>query len=72
MEIRKKSDLYNASVEEIETFFKNVVFKGQYSDFPHEREDKRFCGKIEHITIMVRQMTFVLPVYLCQIDSANM
>ena len=51
MEIRKKSDLYNASVEEIETFFKNVVFKGQYSDFPHEREDKRFCGKIEHITI---------------------
>lgn len=51
MEIRKKSDLYNTSVEEIETFFKNVVFKGQYSDFPHEREDKRFCGKIEHITI---------------------
>ena len=51
MEIRKKSDLYNASFEEIETFFKNVVFKGQYNDFPHEREDKRFCGKIEHITI---------------------
>lgn len=51
MEIRKKSDLYYASDEEIEAFFKSTIFKGQYSELPQEREDKRFCGKIEHITI---------------------
>lgn len=51
MKINKKSDLYNASIEEIQAFFKSVIFKGQYKEFPPEREDKRFCGKIEHITI---------------------
>lgn len=51
MKINKKSDLYNASIEEIQAFFKSVIFKGQYSKFPPEREDKRFCGKIEQITI---------------------
>lgn len=51
MKINKKSDLYNASIEEIQVFFKSVIFKGQYKEFPPEREDKRFCGKIEHITI---------------------
>jgi len=51
MEIRKKSDLYYASDEEIEVFFKNVIFRGQYSELSLEHEDKRFCGKIEHITI---------------------
>lgn len=51
MGIRKKSDLYYASDEEIETFFKSTIFRGQYSELPQEREDKRFCGKIEHITI---------------------
>lgn len=51
MKINKKSDLYNASTEEIQAFFKSVIFKGQYSKFPPEREDKRFCGKIEQITI---------------------
>ena len=51
MKINKKSDLYNANIEEIQAFFKSVIFKGQYKEFPPEREDKRFCGKIEHITI---------------------
>lgn len=51
MKINKKSDLYNASIEEIQAFFKSVIFKGQYKEFPPEREDKRFCGKIKHITI---------------------
>lgn len=51
MKINKKSDLYNASIEEIQAFFKSVIFKGQYKEIPPEREDKRFCGKIEHITI---------------------
>lgn len=51
MKINKKSDLYNASIEEIQAFLKSVIFKGQYKEFPPEREDKRFCGKIEHITI---------------------
>lgn len=51
MKINKKSDLYNASIEEIQAFFKSVIFKGLYKEFPPEREDKRFCGKIEHITI---------------------
>lgn len=51
MKINKKSDLYNASIEEIQAFFKSVIFKGQYRKFPPEREDKRFCGKIEQITI---------------------
>ena len=51
MKINKKSDLYNDSIEEIQVFFKSVIFKGQYKEFPPEREDKRFCGKIEHITI---------------------
>lgn len=51
MKINKKSDLYNASIEEIQAFFKSVIIKGQYKEFPPEREDKRFCGKIEHITI---------------------
>lgn len=51
MKINKKSDLYNASIEEIQAFFKSVIFKGQYKEFTPEREDKRFCGKIEHITI---------------------
>ena len=51
MKINKKSDLYNASIEEIQAFFKSVIFKGQYKEIPPERENKRFCGKIEHITI---------------------
>lgn len=51
MEIRKKSDLYYASDEEIEAFFKGTVLRGQYSELPPKHEDKRFCGKIEHITI---------------------
>lgn len=51
MKINKKSDLYNANIEENQAFFKSVIFKGQYKEFPPEREDKRFCGKIEHITI---------------------
>ena len=30
MKINKKSDLYNASIEEIQAFFKSVIFKGQF------------------------------------------
>lgn len=51
MKIRKKSDLYYASDEEIEALFKGTVLRGQYSELSPEHEDKRFCGKIEHITI---------------------
>lgn len=46
-----RKQLQNASDEEIEAFFKSIVFRGQYSEFPPEHEDNRFCGKIEHITI---------------------
>lgn len=46
-----RKQLQNASDEEIEAFFKSIVFRGQYSEFPPEYEDNRFCGKIEHITI---------------------
>lgn len=46
-----RKQLQNASDEEIEVFFKSIVFRGQYSEFPPEHEDNRFCGKIEHITI---------------------
>lgn len=42
MEIRKKSDLYYASDEEIEAFFKGTVLRGQYSELPPKHEDKRF------------------------------
>ena len=51
MEIKKRSDLYYASDEEIEVFFRNSVFRGLYSELPQEDADKRFCGQIKHITI---------------------
>lgn len=50
-EFFNRKQLQNASNEEIEAFFRRIVFRGQYSEFPPEHEDDRFCGKIGHITI---------------------